>query len=116
MASIDVLLDEGVGVFYEVKAQVAELAAAVAGNEAAIRALQVTAHEMLRARTADREILGKILEACTREGGGELTEAIRHIEACVARIDTTVAGQTDLLTNALRVRLPQTGGIHDETS
>jgi hypothetical protein len=83
MSQIEKLLDEGVGVFYEAKAKIAEQGEKIVSLELALSVLTQTIRQLLEARRSDREIMMKILAACTREGGGELAEAIKHMEASI---------------------------------
>src|SRR4051812_38884241 len=84
------LLEEGVGVVHAVRAEQAEHRRAIASLELAIAALIATIGELATARRADRELLQKILEACTREAGGELQAVLRHLEAAITTMGRDV--------------------------
>ena len=78
------LLEEGVGVINAVQAEQAEHRREITALELAITALTAVIHELVAARRADREVLQRILEACTREASGELQEAIRQMVTAIA--------------------------------
>ena len=78
------LLEEGVGVVHAVRAEQAEQRREITALELAITALAAILGELVAARHADREVLQRILEACTREASGELQEAIRQMATAIA--------------------------------
>ena len=78
------LLEEGVGVVHAVRAEQAEQRREITALELAITALTAILGELVAALHADREVLQRILEACTREASGELQEAIRQMATAIA--------------------------------
>ena len=68
----------------------------------AITALTAVIHELVAARRADREVLQRILDACTREASGELQEAIRQMATAIA----TMGGDVRAILAAVGPRPP----------
>lgn len=75
--------DDFASLCQEVRAELGTVRAAVDDNALAIASLTAVIRELMAARRADREVLIKILEACTREGDSKVADAIKHIEAGV---------------------------------
>ena len=101
MDRIERLLDEGVGVFHAVQAGQAAQRKGIADLELAVVALTQVVREFLDARAADREMLREILKACTRDGGGELAETIKHMEAAISRMAFELRALHDALAPVL---------------
>jgi hypothetical protein len=96
------LLEEGVGVVHAVRAEQAEQRREITALELAITALAAILGELVAARHADREVLQRILEACTREASGELQEAIRQMATAIA----TMGGDVRAILAAVGPRPP----------
>jgi hypothetical protein len=96
------LLEEGIGVVHAVRAEQAEQRREITALELAIAALTAVIHELVAARRADREVLQRILEACTREASGELQEAIRQMATAIA----TMGGDVRAILAAVGPRPP----------
>ena len=102
MSDLHRLLEEGVGVIHAVQAEQAGQRREITALDQAITALTAVIGELVAARRADREVLQRILEACTREASGELQEAIRQMATAIA----TMGGDVRAILAAVGPRPP----------
>lgn len=83
MSPTQTLLDEAVAQILQMNAKLDGYEEKLGSLEEVVSIQTQAIRQLAEARRSDREILNKILEACTRESGTELKDALKHIEAAI---------------------------------